>query len=215
MFESVLGDLSALIAAHGLWIVALIVGLESMGVPLPGETILVTAAVYAGATGELSLSGVIAAAVAGAVVGDSIAFWIGRSVGPRLLIRYGPRLGLTPQKIKLGQYLFLRYGGMVVFFGRFVAVLRVLAALLAGANRMPWPKFLLFNAAGGLTWATAFGCAAYLLGARIHAVTGPAGLVVLVVAVGCLAWLSMLLRRHAAQLQSEAEAALPGPVAPM
>src|SRR3954451_10235775 len=104
MFEYVLGDLSSLIATHGLWIVALGIGLESRGVPLPGETILVTAAIYAGATGNLSLVGVIAAAVAGAMIGDSIAFWIGRSIGQRVLVRYGPRVGLTPDKIKLGQY---------------------------------------------------------------------------------------------------------------
>jgi len=214
MFEYVLGDLSSLIATHGLWIVALVIGLESTGVPLPGETILVTAAIYAGATGNLSLVGVIAAAVAGAVIGDSIAFWIGRSIGQRVLVRYGPRVGLTPDKIKLGQYLFLRYGGPVVFFGRFVAVLRVLAALLAGANRMPWPRFLLFNAAGGMVWATAFGCAAYFLGSRIHALTGPVGLAFLIVAAGLFVWLVVLIRKHEVKLRAEAERALPGPVVP-
>ncbi|MGH1575105.1 DedA family protein [Methylobacterium sp. P31] len=214
MFESVLGDLSSLIAAHGLWIVALVIGLESMGVPLPGETVLVTASFYAGATGHLSLFGVIAAAIAGAVIGDSLAFWIGRSIGQRVLIRFGPRVGLTPSKIKLGRYVFLRYGGAVVFFGRFVAALRVLAALLAGAHWMHWPRFLLFNAAGGVVWAAAFACTAYLLGTRIHTLTGPVGLALLFVAVGLFIWLALLVRKHEVQLQAEAERVFPGPVGP-
>src|SRR4051794_10950143 len=108
--------------------------LGSLGLPLPGEAALITASIYAGATHDLTLTGIIAAAVTGAVVGDNIGFWIGEKVGYRLLIRVGPSLGITPTKVKLGQYLFMRHGGKVVFFGRFVAVLRVLAAFLAGAN---------------------------------------------------------------------------------
>ena len=84
---------------------------------------------------------VIAATVAGAVVGDNIGYWVGDKVGYRLLLRYGGRFGVTERKIKLGQYLFLRHGGKVVFFGRFVAFLRALAALMAGMNRMPWGRF--------------------------------------------------------------------------
>ncbi|ACA15187.1 SNARE associated Golgi protein [Methylobacterium sp. 4-46] len=214
MLHSLLGDLSGLIAQHGLWIVALIVGLESLGLPLPGETCLVTAAVYAGATGDLSLPGLVASAAGGAVVGDSMGFWIGRRLGQPVLIRHGPRIGLTPDKIKLGQYLFLRHGGKVVFFGRFVAVLRVLAALLAGANRMAWPRFLVSNATGGLLWATVFGGGAYLFGTRIEAVSGPLGIAFLAVAVITLAWLIVTVRRNEARLLREAERALPGPVTP-
>jgi membrane protein DedA with SNARE-associated domain len=137
MLNSVLGDLPGLIAAYGYGLILVMVMLESLGLPLPGEATLITASIYAGATHDLTLTGIIAAAVAGAVIGDNIGFWIGERVGYPLLIRFGPRLGLTPGKIKLGQYLFMRHGGTVVFFGRFVAVLRVLAAFLAGANRMP------------------------------------------------------------------------------
>ncbi|AWN42721.1 DedA family protein [Methylobacterium durans] len=214
MLEFILGDLSHLIATHGLWIVALVIGLESMGLPLPGETCLVTAAIYAGATGNLHLASVIAAAMAGAVIGDSVGFWIGRSVGQRTLIRHGPRVGITPEKIKLGRYLFLRHGGKVVFLGRFVAVLRVLAALLAGANRMTWPRFFLFNATGGFVWATVFACGAYFFGSRIETVTGPVGIVLMVLAAAGLVWLTVLLRGPEARLLEEAERALPGPVSP-
>src|SRR5215211_3090453 len=164
MFTSALADIPALIAAYGYGLILVMVMLESLGLPLPGEATLITASIYAGATHDLTLVGIIAAAVSGAVIGDNIGFWIGERVGSRLLVRFGPRLGLTPAKIKLGQYLFMRHGGKVVFFGRFVAVLRALAAFLAGANRMPWPRFFAYNVAGGIIWATLYGCAAYALG---------------------------------------------------
>lgn len=116
--------------------------------PLPGEATLIAAAVYAGKTHHLNIWGVIAAGAAGAILGDNIGFWVGREIGYRLLLRYGHYVYLTDARIKLGQYLFLRHGGKIVFFGRFVAMLRAFTALLAGANNMSWPRFLLFNAAG-------------------------------------------------------------------
>jgi membrane protein DedA with SNARE-associated domain len=105
--------------------IATIIALESMSVPLPGETVLVLASLFASQQ-HFHIVGVIAAAATGAVLGE---------FGYRLLRRYGGHLGLTTSKIKLGQYLFMRHGGKVVFFGRFVAVLRVLAAVLAGMKR--------------------------------------------------------------------------------
>ncbi len=86
-------------------------------------------------------------------------------------------------RLKLGQYLFMKYGGKVVFFGRFVAVLRAWAAFLAGTNRMRWPRFLLFNALGGSMWATLYGLAGYFLGDNVHRLTGPVGIVAIVLAV--------------------------------
>jgi membrane protein DedA with SNARE-associated domain len=214
MFNSVLTDLPALIAAYGYGLILVMVMLESLGLPLPGETTLITASIYAGATHDLSLLGIIAAAAAGAVIGDNIGFRIGENFGSRLLIRFGPRLGITPAKIKLGQYLFMRHGGKVVFFGRFVAVLRALAAFLAGANKMPWPRFFVLNVAGGIVWATLYGCAAYGLGARVHALAGPVGFASLLLAAAFMVWLFLLMRRHEARLEQEAERAIPGPIAP-
>src|SRR4051794_10339308 len=112
MFTSALADIPALIAAYGYGLILIMVMLESLGLPLPGETTLITASIYAGATHDLTLTGIIAAAVAGAVIGDNIGFWIGEKVGYRLLVRFGPRLHITPGKIKLGQYLFMRHGGL-------------------------------------------------------------------------------------------------------
>src|SRR5947209_6914884 len=161
-----------LLATYGYWAVLLFVAVESMGIPFPGETMLLTAAIYAGTTHQLSLPLVIAAAAVGAILGDNLGFWIGREVGFRFLRRYGHFIRLDERKLKLGQYLFLRHGGKVVFFGRFIAVLRTWAAFLAGTNRMSWARFVLFNVLGGIIWATLFGVGGYALGGSIHRLTG-------------------------------------------
>src|SRR5258705_1676763 len=169
-------DPSGWIAAYGYWAVLVLVGLESMGLPLPGETALIAAAVYAGTGHELDIVGVVAAAAAGAVIGDNIGYEIGRLVGFPFLVRYGARIGLHERRLKLGQYLFRRYGGAIVFFGRFAALLRTFAALLAGTNRMPWPRFFFFNAAGGVVWSSIFGIGGYLLRSSVHRISGPLGI---------------------------------------
>jgi len=205
-------DITHLISQYGYLAVGGVVGLESIGIPLPGETTLVAAATFAGATRALDIGLIVAAAAIGAVVGDTIGFFIGREIGLRLLHRHGPRVGLTEPRLKLGQYLFLRHGGKVVFFGRFIAVLRTLAALLAGANRMVWPRFLVFNAAGGILWATVFGFGAYLFGAAIDRYAGPVGSVLLVIAIVSALVGFVLVRRHEQVLIERAERALPGPL---
>lgn len=205
-------QLPHLIQTYGYWLIAGIVLLESMGIPLPGEAVLVTASVYAGTTHGLDIGLVIAATVAGAVVGDNIGYAVGDRLGYRLLLRHGARIGLTERKIKLGQYLFREHGGKVVFFGRFVAILRVLAAFLAGVNRMPWHRFFVANLAGATLWAGAFGLGAYTLGEGIHRFTGPAGAALAVLALGALLLAGAALRRHEAELEERAVRALPGPL---
>jgi membrane protein DedA with SNARE-associated domain len=208
-------DLQHLIAIYGYWVVAGIVALESMGVPVPGETTLIAAAVYAGTTHDVSIVLVITAAAAGAIIGDNIGFWLGREFGYRLLLRYGRHLGLDERRIKLGQYLFMRHGGKVVFWGRFVAVLRALAAFLAGANRMDWHRFLLANAAGGIAWATVYGLGAYYLGQQVHRLAGPVRVVATVIAVAAIGAMFLVLRRNEERWAAEAERALPGPLGPV
>jgi membrane protein DedA with SNARE-associated domain len=205
-------DLARMVANHGYWVVAAVVGLEAMGLPLPGETVLVVAAVIAGTTGHLDISGVIAAAAMGAILGDNVGFWLGREYGYRLLLRYGPRVGMPHSRIKLGQYLFLRHGSKVVFFGRFIALFRVLAAVLAGANRMPWRRFLLANASGGIIWAATFGLGAYLLGDRVRHLSTPVGMGMLAAAAMVFVAGARLIRHHHDRLEAEAERALPGPL---
>src|SRR5260370_40812023 len=132
--------------------------LESAGVPLPGETILVSAAAFAGNKHSWDIWSVIAAAAGGAIFGDNIGFWVGREFGTSLLSRWGYLIGLDERKRKLGQYLFARHGGKIVFFGRFVAFLRAFAALLAGAHGLSPLRFLIFNAAGGVVLGARVGC---------------------------------------------------------
>jgi membrane protein DedA with SNARE-associated domain len=208
-------DLPHLIALYGIWVVAALVALESMGLPVPGETTLIGAALYAGTTHELNIVAVVAAAAAGAMIGDNVGFWLGREFGYRLLLRYGRRLGMTERKIKLGQYLFLRHGGKVVFWGRFVAVLRALAAFLAGANRMNWRHFLLCNAAGGIVWAAVYGFGAYYLGREIHRLSTPVRLFALAAAIGAIVALVLTFRKNRKRWETEAERALPGPLRPV
>jgi membrane protein DedA with SNARE-associated domain len=205
-------DPNHVVSAYGYWAVGVIVGLESMGIPLPGETILIAAATFAGATHRLDIVYVIGAAATGAIVGDSLGFLIGRKIGFPLLHKYGPRVGLTEPRLKLGQYLFLKHGGKVVFFGRFVAVLRTLAALLAGANGMSWPRFFVFNASGGMVWALVFGFGAYSFGEFINRFAEPIGLALLGFAiVGGLISI-IVVHRHERALIARAERALPGPL---
>jgi membrane protein DedA with SNARE-associated domain len=205
-------QITELLTTYGYWAIGGIIGLESMGIPLPGETILVTAAIYAGATGDLDISLVIASAAAGAIIGDNLGYWIGRRGGYPLLLKYGPRFRLNERRIKLGQYLFLRYGGAIVFFGRFIAVLRVLAALLAGANRMGWLRFLLYNAAGGIVWTTLYGSAAYYFGDELHLLKRSTGLAVAAGTIVAIIIALILLRRYETYLEDQADRALPGPL---
>jgi len=190
------GDLTSMIATHGYPMIALVIGLESMGLPLPGETTLITAAIYAGTTHRLDIGPLIAAAAAGAIAGDSAGYWIGRWIGDAVLLRPGHRLRLPPERIAAGQYLFDRYGGRVVFFGRFITLLRTLAALLAGVNQMPWRRFLAFNAAGGFTWAAAIGMGGYLLGQRIERVQGIVAVLGIMAAVVAVGAGMLLIRRY-------------------
>jgi len=203
-----------LISTHGYWVVAALVAVESMGVPAPGETALVTAAIIAGTTHRLNIAFVIVAAALGAIVGDNIGYSIGRRFGYALLLRHGSLVRIHTGRIKLGQFLFARHGGKVVFFGRFVAILRALAALLAGMNCMDWRRFLVFNASGAIVWAAGYGLAAYVFGKGLDRLRGTAAVVGgLLAAIAC-AFGVWWMRRHETALQAEAERALPGPLEP-
>jgi membrane protein DedA with SNARE-associated domain len=212
MFHFATSTLTQLLASYGYLAVLLFVAIESTGIPFPGETILLVAAITAGTTHQLSIAWVIVAAASGAILGDNLGFWVGREGGYRLLRRYGRYIRLDERRLKLGQYLFLKHGGKVVFFGRFVAVLRAWAAFLAGTNRMAWPRFLLFNAAGAIVWATLYGLGGYFLGDNIHRLVGQVGVVFLVLAVFLIIAGIVLVRRNEERLEDEAERALPGPL---
>jgi membrane protein DedA with SNARE-associated domain/membrane-associated phospholipid phosphatase len=169
-----------LLETYGYLAVLLLVGLESLGIPLPGETALRTASAYA-AAGHLSIVGVVVAATVGAIVGDAGAYWIGRTGGLALVRRYGRFLRLDDTNLERAQRFFQRHGGKTVFLGRFVSLLRMLAALLAGVTRMPYGRFTLYNVAGGFCWALLFGSLGYAFGRRLpqleHSI-GQAGLMI-------------------------------------
>jgi membrane protein DedA with SNARE-associated domain len=201
---------SELFLTYGYWAILLVVAIESTGIPVPGETMLIAAAVYAGATHQLDIALVIAAAATGAILGDNLGYLAGREGGYRLLHRYGRYIRLDERRLMLGEYLFRQHGGKVVFFGRFVAVLRMWAAFLAGAHRMPWRPFLVYNAAGGIVWATVFGLGSYALGHNVHLIEGPIGIAAAVLA-GCAIIAGLIyLRRHEERLTKVAERALSG-----
>ena len=201
-------DVAGLVQRYGYGLVGVVIFLESMGLPLPGETLLIAAAIYAATLGGLEIEWVVLAACTGAILGDNAGFAIGRRVGQPVLRRYGPRIGLTVGRQRLGQFLFLKHGAKVVFFGRFIAFLRVFAAVLAGANAMPWKSFLLWNALGGVVWTTGYGFGAYLLGNQVHRLAGPFGIVMGVAGAITLGWLLLFARRHEARLIRDAEAEL-------
>jgi membrane protein DedA with SNARE-associated domain len=205
-------NLTHLLNTYGYLAVVLFVAIESTGIPFPGETMLLAAAIYAGTTHHLSIPLVIASAAVGAIAGDNLGFWVGREGGYRLLRRYGHYVRLDERKIKLGQYLFQKHGGKVVFFGRFVAVLRAWAAFLAGTDRMRWPLFLLYNALGGITWATIYGLGGYILGKNVNRLTGPVGIITIVLAAIIIVGFLIFLKRNEKQLEEKAVQALPGPL---
>jgi membrane protein DedA with SNARE-associated domain len=205
-------DPSHLIMTYGYWAIFVVVALESMGTPLPGETALVLAAAYAGTTGELDIRMVILAAFGGAVFGDNLGYLLGRMLGLPLLLKHGDAFGLDTPRLKLGRYLFDHHGGWIVFFGRFVAILRALAALLAGVNRMPWTRFLLCNAAGGAIWSVGFGLAAYELGDFTQRLSGPVQTMAIMLLIVLVVIAILFFRRNERRWLAKAEAALPGPL---
>ena len=189
--------LTHLLDTWGYLAVFAFVAIESSGIPFPGETMLVTAAVYAG-SGHLSISLVIGAAALCAIIGDNLGYWAGREGGRPLLNRYGKYLHLDEAKLQRADDFFARHGDKTVFLGRFVAVLRAWAAFLAGVNRMPWPKFLVFNAAGGICWAILYGILAYELGSNLpllHRLLRDLGVGSIILAVAVVAVLVLLHRR--------------------
>jgi len=201
-----------LIDSYGYLAVFALVAAESLGVPLPGETALITAGIYAGHTHRLNPWLIFLVASAAAIIGDNIGFWIGDKGGYRLARRYGAKVRLDERKLKIARYLFDRHGAKVVFFGRFVSVLRTYAAFLAGTSKMRWRRFLPANAAGGILWAAIYTFGAYLAGNALQQASGIIDWVFIGAAVVAIVVVVMLIRRQTVRLAELAEAAYPGPL---
>ena len=209
-----------LIHAYGLLVVAGFIGLESMCIPLPGETALIVGSVIAGRTHELNIVAVIATAAVASLVGRIVGYAIGWRFGHWLLLRYGPYVRITETRVKLGQYLFLKHGAAIIIIAQFIPVMRAIAGVLAGANRMPWRRFVLSSAIGVTLWATASGIGGYTFGVQFARLahswwlfSGPSGWVVFGIGAVIVIWiLAVVVGRHEAQWAAKAERALPGPL---
>ena len=181
-----------LIEHYGLFFLFGIVSLESAGLWLPGETALIAAAVYA-SNGHLSITGVILVAAAGAIIGDNVGYWLGREVGRRLIFRYALARRIADRVMPPAERFFERHGGKAVFLARFFGGVRVTGAWMAGITRMPWWRFLFWNAAGGIVWAVGVSLVAFYVGKAAadalarYGVYGAIGAgVVLVLVIGAL-----------------------------
>lgn len=156
--------LSRLILDYGYAIVALLVFAEGVGLPLPGETALITAAAFAAQHERLSIAGVVLASIVGAAGGGLAGYWIGRTGGLTVLERHGRFIGVTPARTARARKFFTEHGPKAVFVGRFIAVLRMFAGLLAGVTHMRFRLFFLWNAVGAIAWSLLFGTLGYVFG---------------------------------------------------
>jgi membrane protein DedA with SNARE-associated domain len=197
----VLADLVSIARDVGYPVLFALVAIETMGIPVPGETALFTGGLLA-ASDHLRIEIVVAVGAAGAIVGDNIGFAIGRRLGRRLLLAPGPLARHRRRVIELGEPFFERHGPKAVFLGRWITGLRITSAWLAGANRMSWPTFLFWNAFGGLAWATSIALLAYFVGRGAERILHLAGLggAVVVIAGAAVAWLLVRRRERVAAL---------------
>ena len=161
-------SLQNILSVIGYPAVILFVMIESSGIPFPGETMLLLASFFAATSHQLAIPIVIACAALGAIVGDNLGYLAGHTGGRALALRFGKYIFLKPEHLDYAEKFFEKHGDKTVFFGRFVAVLRAWAAFLAGVNHMPWRKFLIFNAAGGIIWAIIYGTLGFVAGKFLH-----------------------------------------------
>lgn len=175
----------------GIPVLFALIALETMGIPLPGETALVTAGILA-SQGDLVIEEVIVAASVAAIVGDNVGFFLGRRYGRTLFTMDGPLKHHRGKVLELGEPFFAKHGPKAVFLGRFVSGLRITAAWMAGINRMRWSTFTFYNALGGILWATSFALLAYYAGDQAEGIVsalGIGGVITVVVAlVGFVLW---------------------------
>ncbi|MBI3494180.1 MAG: DedA family protein, partial [Acidobacteria bacterium] len=186
-----------LFARYGYAVIFVGVFLENMGLPVPGETVLLAGGALAH-LGSLSIEWVVATAIVAAILGDNLGFFIGRRGGRALAERQGWRVGLTRARLAVFDQFFLRYGPATVFIARFVTGLRVLCAVLAGTSELSWPTFLFYNATGAVVWSTTVAAAGYALAQsweQLDRWISRAGLLALV-AVGALVVIGALRARR-------------------
>jgi len=205
-------NIGHLIDSYGYSALFVLVMAESLGVPLPGETALIIAGTYAGTTHHLNPWLIWVVASAAAIIGDNNGSCIEDKGDYRQARRYGSKVRLDERKLKTARYLFDLHGTKVVFFGRFVSVLRTYAAFLAGTSRMQWRKFLPANAAGGIVWAGIYTAVSYFAGHWLQQASGTIDWILGGLAIVAIVSVLLVVRRQAGQLADRAEEAYPGPL---
>jgi membrane protein DedA with SNARE-associated domain len=190
---STIETILSLLAEYGYLVVFFGVMVESAGVPIPGETIVIASGILV-QQGRLDLGDAILFSTLGAVVGDQIGYWVDREGGRPFVLKWGRYVLIAPERLARAEDFFARNGGKAVFLARFVAGLRVFGALVAGISRMPWRTFFFYNALGGATWATTFVLVGYLLGASLDLIEKWIGrattLLLILLAAGVLLYLA-------------------------
>jgi membrane protein DedA with SNARE-associated domain len=186
MADLVVASLTGLLEDYGLVLLFFLIMLESGGIPLPGETALITISILA-ERGKFDLWAVIVVASAAAIIGDNGGYWIGRHWGRKLLTRWKRVERFSQRVLPPSERFFKKHGDKTVFIGRFLPVLRFTAAWMAGISHMPWWKFLIWNAAGGIAWATGVALLSFYFGKAVIEAYDRYGLIAVAIAVGIAA----------------------------
>jgi membrane protein DedA with SNARE-associated domain len=206
--------LAEFVSVYGIWLVAAFIALESVGIPLPAEAALIAAGFFAARTHHLDIWSLIGAGIVAAILGEVVGFWIGRRFGHQLLMRHGARLGFTEGRIRIGQWLFVRYGGRFVFVARFLPFLRNMAAVLAGTNSMAQHSFYFASSTAAAAWIVCYGLASYSFGEAFAHVASPAAVVLGLAAALIVLAMPALVLRYEKRLLAEAERSRGGSIGP-
>jgi membrane protein DedA with SNARE-associated domain len=195
-------QLAEFVSNYGIWLIAAFIALESVGIPLPAEAALIAAAFFAARTQDIDIWSLISAGIIAAILGEIAGFWIGRRFGHRLLMRYGARLGFTEERIRIGQWLFVRYGGAFVFVARFLPFLRNIAAVLAGTNSMGQHSFYFASATAAVAWIICYGLGAYSFGEAFANLASPVAILLGLAATLIILAAPVLILRYERRLLS-------------
>jgi len=203
-------QLAEFVSNYGIWLVAAFIALESIGLPLPAEAALIAGAFFAARTHGIDIWSLIAAGIVAAILGEMVGFWIGKRFGHQVLMRYGTRVGFTEERIRVGQWLFVRYGGRFVFIARFLPFLRNIAAVLAGTNSMAQPSFYFASATAAATWIITYGLSTYSFGEAFANFASPAAVLLGLTAALITLAAPVLILRYERSLLAKVDRQFPG-----
>ncbi len=206
------GTFSGIFQTYGYYGVFFMIFLESVGIPVPGEITLVAAGIYASTNPSTSPYLIVIASILGGGLGSVVGYIIGSSGGFRLVRKYGKRIGLNDERLKVGHYVFNKRGLVVVIAGRFVSVLRAFLGIFAGINKMNFKKFIVANFVGAVLWSLFYGIGSYKLGATINKVSSVMTYILVPVAVIAIVGAIIFIKKNESKLIKRAEEAYPGSI---